>query len=83
MKSTIDRAGRLVIPKAIREEAGLAPGIELEVEYKDGRVEIEPVRSEIKLVRKGSLLVAGASGRPTLTAKQVNRTIRDIRGRRV
>jgi AbrB family looped-hinge helix DNA binding protein len=32
MLTTIDRAGRVVIPAAAREKAGLAPGTELEVE---------------------------------------------------
>ena len=31
MSSTIDKAGRLVIPAAIRERAGLTPGTELDV----------------------------------------------------
>lgn len=42
MKTTIDAAGRLAIPKAIREQAGLRPGIELDVRLSDGVVEIEP-----------------------------------------
>ena len=36
MKCTIDRSGRLVIPKAIRELAGYTPGVELSIEYRDG-----------------------------------------------
>ena len=42
MKSTIDRAGRVVIPKAIREAAGLKPGSALTIAYRDGQVVIEP-----------------------------------------
>ena len=61
MKTAIDSAGRLVIPKPIRDAAGLKAGVE--VEYRDGKVEIEPSRSQINLVRKGSLLVAGTSGK--------------------
>ena len=44
MKTTIDPAGRLVIPEQIRQEAGLRPGMPLDVRF--------------KLVRKGRLLVA-------------------------
>ena len=31
MRSTIDKAGRVVIPAAVRERAGLVPGTELNV----------------------------------------------------
>ncbi|MBI3695552.1 MAG: AbrB/MazE/SpoVT family DNA-binding domain-containing protein [Acidobacteria bacterium] len=57
MRITIDRSGRLVIPKQIRDIAGLWPGVQLDVEYRDGKIEMETV-SRVKLVRKGSLLVA-------------------------
>ncbi|GAC1326237.1 MAG: AbrB/MazE/SpoVT family DNA-binding domain-containing protein [Thermoleophilaceae bacterium] len=40
MRSTIDAAGRLVVPKHLREELGFAAGTELELEAVDGRLEI-------------------------------------------
>jgi AbrB family looped-hinge helix DNA binding protein len=84
MRSTIDHAGRVVIPKAVRDSAGLRPGSELEIEYRDGRVEIEPVRKRVKLVRKSDVLVAVPQpGSPKVTADQVNRMIRDLRERRL
>ena len=58
MKTTIDSAGRLVIPKEVRREAGLKPGMPLEVRWHEGRIEIEPAPWPVKLVRKGRLLVA-------------------------
>lgn len=58
MKTTIDVAGRLVIPREIRRQAGLRPGMPLEVRWHDGRIEIEPAVLPVKLVRKGRLLVA-------------------------
>jgi len=58
MKTTIDAAGRLVIPRAIRRQAGLQPGMALEVRCRDGRIEIEPAALPVKLVRKGRLVVA-------------------------
>jgi AbrB family looped-hinge helix DNA binding protein len=58
MKTTIDRAGRLVIPKEIRRQAGLRPGMPLEVRWRAGRIEIEPAATPVTLVRKGRLLVA-------------------------
>ena len=36
MKTTIDKAGRVVIPATIRERAGLTPGIEIDVRVSEG-----------------------------------------------
>ena len=58
MKNTIDAAGRIVIPKKIRQEANLEPGVPLSIRCQDGRVEIEPVPLPVQQVRKGRLLVA-------------------------
>ena len=59
MKTTIDKAGRVVIPKKIRDAVGLEPGMELDVRMCDGRVEIEPAAVPVKLVRRpGGMLVA-------------------------
>ena len=55
---TIDRVGRLVIPKEIRDEAGIEPGMALEVRCREGRIEIEPRRRPVRIVKKGRLQVA-------------------------
>jgi AbrB family looped-hinge helix DNA binding protein len=83
MSTTIDRAGRIVIPKSIREAAGLRPGLSLKIELRDGRVEIEPVAPSVRLVRKGGLLVASAPGAPKLTVEETNEWIRKSREREV
>ena len=72
---TIDRVGRLVIPKEIRDEAGIEPGMVLEVRCRDGRIEIEPRRRPIRIVKKGRLQVAESveTGEP-LTRKVVSKT---------
>jgi AbrB family looped-hinge helix DNA binding protein len=58
MRTTIDGTGRLVVPKAIRELAGLEAGMELEVAYRDGRIEIEPAPREVRIVTRGKIRVA-------------------------
>jgi AbrB family looped-hinge helix DNA binding protein len=58
MKATIDTAGRLVIPREIWRQAGLEPGMVLDVRCSDGRIEIEPVPLEVRLVKEGRFLVA-------------------------
>jgi len=39
----MDRAGRIVVPKPIREAANLRPGTEVEFRVQGGHVKIEPV----------------------------------------
>lgn len=71
----IDRVGRLVIPKEIREEAGIEPGMPLQITCREGRIEIEPRRRPIRIVKKGRLQVAESveAGQP-LTRAAVRKT---------
>jgi AbrB family looped-hinge helix DNA binding protein len=61
MKTSIDRAGRVVMPAAIRERAGLSAGDELDVTVEDSGVRLERVAAGPRLVKVGRRLVA----RPT------------------
>lgn len=67
MVTTIDKAGRVVIPSAIRARAGLKPGTQLEVVLADGEVRLARKVSGPKLVRVGKLLVA----KPTVPVKNL------------
>ena len=80
MKTTIDSAGRLVIPKEIRQQAGIRAGMSLDVHVKEGKIEIEPTPINIKLERRGRLLVAVPQETiPPLTSQIVEETRRRIR----
>ena len=86
MTVTMDAAGRLVIPREIRREAALEPGVPLEVRWRDGVIELEPQSLPVSLERRGRLLVA-TPREPVarLSTASVERTRRDIassRGRR-
>lgn len=79
---SIDAAGRLIVPKAVRQEAGIQPGMELEIRCREGRVEIEPVPREVRIERRGKVLVA-VPDEPSepLTEATVRRTLEEIRNR--
>jgi AbrB family looped-hinge helix DNA binding protein len=70
MRATIDKAGRVVIPSALRDRAGLTPGAELEVTADETGIRIERVAPGPRLVKVGRRLVARptapASSRPAL-----------------
>lgn len=60
MMTTIDKAGRLVIPKPLRAQVGLVPGpVELTVD--GGAIRLEPVASD-RLVERNGRLVVPATG---------------------
>lgn len=50
MKTTIDRLGRVVVPKPIRERLQLRGGETLDVEERDGVVELRPAPAEVTIV---------------------------------
>jgi AbrB family looped-hinge helix DNA binding protein len=83
IKTTMDAAGRLVVPKRIREQAGLKPGLPLTVSFRGGRVEIEPAQRDVRVIAKGTLRVA-LPDEPSapLTNAQVERTLRQLREER-
>jgi AbrB family looped-hinge helix DNA binding protein len=63
MRTTIDKAGRVVIPAAIRERAGLSPGAELEITQDELGIRLERVAAGPRLVRVGRRLVARPTAR--------------------
>lgn len=81
MQTTIDEAGRVVIPKAIRDGAGLRPGTPLEIELVDGRVEIAPAVGPTRLIDEGGVVVLGCDDPGPLTAETVRRVQEAVRGR--
>jgi len=60
VKTTIDKAGRLVIPKQLRDRLGLRPG-PVEVAAEGAGLRVEPI-TETALQRRAGRLVIPASG---------------------
>lgn len=80
MQTAIDRAGRIVVPKALRDALGLTPGQPLDISVRDGRLELEPIPTPMRLVRRGTRLVAVPDADvPPLTADVVRDTLERVR----
>ena len=77
---TIDKAGRIVLPKLVRDELQLSPGDSLEVESSEERVILRPVRGNGRIYKKQGVWVFD-SGEP-LDAEVVNKTLRRVREER-
>ncbi|HXO40576.1 MAG TPA: AbrB/MazE/SpoVT family DNA-binding domain-containing protein [Thermoanaerobaculia bacterium] len=58
MRSTIDRAGRVVIPSEVRKRLGLTAGTEIEVVIEGFTVRLVRAVAGPELVRRGKRLVA-------------------------
>ena len=81
MRVTIDKAGRIVVPKAMRDELGLDPETPLEIELVDGRLELSPPESSARIVEGPHGPVIETAG-TTITDEQVRRTLEAVRERR-
>ncbi len=80
MRTTIDKAGRVVVPKAMRDELGLNGGSEVEVSLVDGHIEIDVVPTPVRLERRDGHWVAVADREmPPLTVEMVRETLESIR----
>lgn len=64
MRTTIDKAGRVVIPASIRERAGFAPGTTLKISADEFGIRLERVAAGPQLVRFGKRLVARPTVKP-------------------
>jgi AbrB family looped-hinge helix DNA binding protein len=80
MRTTIDGAGRIVVPKAIRDSLGLSAGKEIDLLERDGRIEIEAAPTRMSLRRKGGRLAAvPEKPLPPLTDEIVRATLERTR----
>lgn len=83
MHVTIDSAGRLVIPKVLRDAAGLRPDMTLEIRFRDGRVEIEPAPAEVRIeMRRGVAVAVPAEPVSSVSTDDVEAIRRRIREER-
>jgi AbrB family looped-hinge helix DNA binding protein len=57
MKITIDPAGRVVLPKPVRDKMKLTPGSTLELESEDEHITLRPVRPQAALRKEFGIWV--------------------------
>jgi AbrB family looped-hinge helix DNA binding protein len=75
MTVPIDQAGRLVLPKDVREELAIKPGDTLKVSIHGSSVTLTPNKEESGFVRKGKALVFSTADEATLSQETVDRVV--------
>ena len=79
-KVTLDQAGRLVLPKALRDELHLSPGDTLDLTVRGDEVTLRPRRAATPLQKERGIWVF-RTGKP-LSEAETQETLRSIRARR-
>jgi AbrB family looped-hinge helix DNA binding protein len=85
MKDTlvpIDQAGRIVLPKRVRQELAIKPGDTFKVSVQGVAVTLTPNKESTGFVRKGKALVFSTAGEATLSEETVNEILESGRGER-
>lgn len=83
MRVSIDKAGRLVVPKRLRDDLGFVPGQELELEAVDGRLEVSAPAAETRIEYvDGRPEIVYANEPPPLGVEQVREILEAVRERR-
>lgn len=80
MRTTIDRSGRLVVPKELRTRLGLSGQAEVDIEEVDGVLEVRPVGPKVWLEESdGKPVLAVSDEVPPLTVAEVRRLLEEGR----
>jgi len=80
MRTTIYAAGRIVVPKALRDAMGLAAGRSIDVVFIDGRLEIEVAPADVEVVTGDGLpRLVPREALPPLTDEIVRATLEATR----
>jgi AbrB family looped-hinge helix DNA binding protein len=79
-KVVLDKAGRIVLPKTLRDELQLSSGDTLDLSVKGDEVTLRPRRGASPLQKDRGVWVF-RTGQP-LTAEETEKTLHDIRAQR-
>jgi AbrB family looped-hinge helix DNA binding protein len=79
----IDPAGRIVLPKRVREELAVRPGDTFKVSISGSAVVLTPEKTTAGFVRKGRALVFCAPGHETVSTEEINEILDATREERI
>jgi AbrB family looped-hinge helix DNA binding protein len=79
----IDKAGRVVLPKPLRDQFNLLPGDKLRLSVEGNGFRLEPTDAGGELVREGSVLVFTGDFEEPITTAKVNELIEQDRAGRI
>lgn len=77
---TVDKAGRVVLPKPVRDELQLSAGDFLELETSEDQIVLRPVRNRVGMRKKQGIWVLDFD--EPICADDTNRVLRNIRRQR-
>jgi len=83
VRTTLDRFGRTVVPKQVRDALHLGPGAVFDVEATEDSIVLRPHREKVSVMQKEGLLVFMGDAATDLegaVANQRTRRIRDLAG---
>jgi AbrB family looped-hinge helix DNA binding protein len=81
MHVSIDSAGRVVVPKRLRDELGFSPDTPLEIDVVNGHLELSAPHEPAKLITGPHGPSIAATGTP-ITDEDVRRTLEAVREHR-
>jgi AbrB family looped-hinge helix DNA binding protein len=73
----IDKFGRFVLPKSIRDALNLVPGTTLEIELQGDTILLRPPRTGAAMTQKNGFWIFDTGGQITL--EMVNQTLSELR----
>jgi AbrB family looped-hinge helix DNA binding protein len=81
MQVSIDKAGRVVVPKPLRDQLGISPGTPLEIEVVDGHLELSVPNRPLEVIEGPHGPIFAPTGTP-VTDAQLRSVLEAVRERR-
>ena len=80
IRVTVDKAGRIVLPKFLRDELRLEPGDTLELESQGEELMLRPIRSTSPLKKERGVWVFRSGSK--VSAADTDKALREVRRQR-